>query len=183
MLNFLNNIPDIWAVPALILLRMFSIVIPPIQGWAIDALALVKLGWWQGLIVCETGVVIGTSIAFFISRSAKNRFLSAGSIIKINKVLARFPEIESFTGLFITRLLTNPLYDVISYAAGFTRIPFIKFIGASFLSNLLTMIPLFYFGESIINRGIAWILVATAVLIAIGIWWKRRSRLDVESGG
>ncbi|MEK7570308.1 MAG: VTT domain-containing protein [Patescibacteria group bacterium] len=183
MLQFILDIPAGIAVPALIGLRTLSIVIPPIQGWAIDAVAIVRLGWWQGLIVCEIGVLAGTSIAFFLAREFRAKLLSAKTNTKIDRLAKRFPEMETFWGLLVLRLLTNPLFDIISYAAGCTKISYAKFITASFLSTIPSMFAVFYFGQSIMRHGLAWGLPAIACIVLAWMWWRRRSTQLVDAKG
>ena len=147
----------------LILWRIIGIIVPAIPAGVISFAAVPIFGWFTTYIYTVTGIMIGTSISFFLARKFREplveRFVP---IKKIHKLEDRLTERQKFLGLVVIRLFTVPVMDFSSYAAGLTRISFPKF----FLATLIASIPdigIFYFGEKLYET-----VFGKSVIIAVG---------------
>ena len=150
MENLISEILESYPVLApafFLILRALAIVIPPIPGVIFDVVSLTVFGWLWGLILAEAGIMLGASIAFFISRYFRepvvSRFLSLKKLTEWESTLS---EQRKFWALVLIRLPTNALFDYISYAAGLTRIGFLKFFFATLLGNIPGLFLFYFFG-------------------------------------
>src|SRR3990167_8577070 len=165
----------------LILWRIIGIIVPAIPAGVISFAAVPIFGWFTTYIYTVTGIMIGTSISFFLARKFREplveRFVP---IKKIHKLEDRLTERQKFLGLVVIRLFTVPVMDFSSYAAGLTRISFPKFFLATFIASIPD-IGIFYFGEKLYQTFFGkQIIIAVAVLffLALGYFIVKRFILD-----
>jgi uncharacterized membrane protein YdjX (TVP38/TMEM64 family) len=148
-----------------------EVVVAPIPGTVLYLPGGVIFGWWIGGLASLAGNVAGAGLACQIMRSlARSRiepYLETGRLKKYQGVLER-------RGLWIIFLLRiNPLTssDIVSYAAGLTRLPVWKvmvgtlfgmaplcFIQAYFAEELFTTFPFLIY--PLILIGIGYVLYA-----------------------
>ncbi|MFA6135773.1 MAG: VTT domain-containing protein [Candidatus Paceibacterota bacterium] len=153
-----------------IIVRAIAIIIPPIPGVIVDLPGAISFGWLLGLIYGEIGIMLGATVSFFIAKRFREplvkRFVS---LQKIHAWEDKLSENDKFWGLFSIRLFANPIFfDVISYAAGLTKIKFSKFFIATFISNVPYMFLIYYFGEASFNMGIYYFI---SFILALFIIW------------
>lgn len=168
----------LWGPLAVIAFKIATIIIVPLSGGPVYAIAGAAFGFWQGLAITFVGDVLGFSTAFYLSR------VFGRKIIDVFVPRAQFPFIEKLlaqgsarTSFLKARLAFSGFPEVFAYAAGLTSVSFLLFIVAQmalhtpfaalvvlFGNALLTGNPLFFAGGTII-----------AVLLAIvGGWWFKR---------
>lgn len=156
-----------------IIARALAIIFPPIPGIAIDLPGILVFGWQVGFIYAEIGIMLGAMVAFLLARKFREplvrRFVALQKLRKWEKKLS---ENQAFWALTATRLITNPLFDYISYAAGFTRISTTKFFFSTLIGNTPTVLLVYYFGGFALNKGIYYVVVFIAVLIALWLAFK-----------
>ena len=168
----------IWGPLAVIALKMTTIIIVPLSGGPIYAIAGAAFGFWQGLGITFIGDVLGFSVTFYMSRFFGRKiidvFVPRAQFPFIEKLLAQGSARKSFLK---ARLAFSGFPEVFSYAAGLTTVSFPLFIVAQmalhtpfaalvvlFGNALLTGNPLFFVGGTII-----------ALLLAVaGGWWFKR---------
>jgi uncharacterized membrane protein YdjX (TVP38/TMEM64 family) len=152
--------PEI-AIIAFILLRSSSVIYPPIPGFPIDLIGLEVFGLWPGLELAEAGIMLGATTAFIVARGARRAFLLSRSrtVVHFRQLTdrARSPErVETPSSEFLwwlaIRLMTNPLFDPLSYAAGLTRAAFGPYFLATFLGNLPSTL-IFFLLESRVSTA------------------------------
>ncbi|MBI2613977.1 MAG: VTT domain-containing protein [Candidatus Levybacteria bacterium] len=157
----------------LILLRTLSNVVPAIPGGMIIFSAVPLIGWLTAFICNVVGILLGTSIAFFLARIYREPLVSRfASINKIKDLGKQVSGKRQFMALVAFRLFTVPVVDISSYAIGLTKINYIKFVLATFIAILPT-IATFYFGEEIYKRifGKNLFVTISAVLILGSIYF------------
>lgn len=171
----------------LIVWRILSIVIPPIPGGIVSIALIPVVGWFWSYTYGLIGVIIGTSLAFFIARKYREpvvkKFFPLQQLHKWEGKLSRKTEFMAFLGL---RLTTGPLLDFMSYVAGLSKISYNKFILATVLSELPQAFIYFLggeayerFAEKSIYLGIGSILlliVAISVIKNHELFKKRESK-------
>ena len=167
----------------LILLRTLSNVIPAIPGGMIVFSAVPIFGWFTAFICNLIGILLGTSIAFFLARIYREPLVGRfASLSKINKLGKQISGKRQFMALVAFRLFTVPVVDVSSYVIGLTKISFPKFALATFLATLPT-IATFYFGEEVYKRifGKNLFVAVLAILILGSIYFIiKRYRLNLK---
>ena len=143
-----------FAAPIFVILwRTLSTVIPPIPGGIVSLALLPILGWFQSFIFASIGVLLGTSIAFFLARKYGDKV--ARKFVPIHKLHeweGKFNEKTKFLAFLGLRLLTAPVFDFVSYVAGISKISFRTF----FFANAIALIPdalLYYVGEELYKRS------------------------------
>lgn len=147
----------------LILWRILGIIIPAIPAGIVSFATVPIFGWFATYIYTVTGILIGTSISFFLARRFKEPLV--GKFVplkKLHKLEKEMSGRKRFAAIVLLRLFTVPVMDFSSYAAGLTTISFPKF----FLATLIASIPdiaIFYFGERLYQT-----LFGKQVIIAVG---------------
>lgn len=157
----------------LILLRTLSNVIPAIPGGMIVFSAIPILGWFPAFICNTIGILLGTSIAFFLARVYREPLVSRFvSLHKIHQLEKQVSGKKQFMAIVAFRLFTVPVVDISSYVIGLTKISFAKFALATFLASLPT-IAAFYFGDEIYRRifGKSLFVGIVAMLIILSIYF------------
>jgi len=153
----------------LILWRIIGIIFPAIPAGVVSFAAVPIFGWLKTYLYTLTGIMIGTSISFFLARKFREplvkRFVPLKRIHEIEDKLTKRQEFLAIIGI---RLFTVPVMDFSSYAAGLSKISFPKF----FLATLIASIPdiaIFYFGEQFYKTFFGRsLIVAISVLFFMG---------------
>lgn len=147
----------------LVLWRIIGIIIPAIPAGIVSFAAVPIFGWFWTYIYTVIGILMGTSISFFLARKFREPLVSKFvPLAKLHKLEGELSERKRFMAIVILRLFTVPVMDFSSYAAGLTRISFPKF----FLATLIASIPdvaIFYFGEKLYQT-----FFGRSVIIAVG---------------
>lgn len=142
----------IWAPVILILAKAMTIVFAPLSGSALYPVAGAIFGFWPGLIYILIGDAIGSIVSFSISRrfgqKIVERMLSAKNMPTAHKIISM---IETTRGFLFARVCFSPMPEIVSYAAGLTKISFWRFF---IIHNAVGIIP------SIILVGSGGILVS-----------------------
>lgn len=148
--------------------RILSTIFPPLPGGTLSIAMLPVFGWFLSVVYGSIGLLIGTSIAFFLARHFREplvrKFIPLQKLHTWEKKLSG--ETEFFTFLFI-RFITQPALDFISYAAGLSKISYWKFL----LATIITLIPtsiLYFLGDNIYHKN-AYFGIGFIVLLVIGI--------------
>ena len=147
----------------LILWRILGILVPAIPAGIVSFAAVPIFGWLATYIYTLTGILMGTSISFWLARRFREPLV--GKFVplkKLHQLEGELSERKRFLAIVALRLFTVPVMDFSSYAAGLTRISFPKF----FLATLLASLPdiaIFYFGEQLFKT-----VFGKSVIIAVG---------------
>lgn len=167
----------------LVAIRTLSNVFPAIPGGMIVFSAVPILGWLTAFICNTTGILLGTSTAFFLARVYREplvgRFASLNNIHKLEKQVSGK---KQFLALVAFRLFTVPVVDISSYVIGLTKINYLKFISATFIASLPTVVT-FYFGHEIYRRifGKSIYIGIIAILIAGSIYFiLKKNKLKIK---
>ncbi len=160
----------VFAPLAFVLAKASTIVIAPLAGSFLYPLAGASFGLTKGILLGVIGDTLGSTIAFFISRRfgrpLAEKFLGNDSGM-LGQVLTM---IGTVRGFFAARFILITAHDLLAYAAGLTRLPFMPFIliqvGASIIPTaILTGLGSSLFGDSGISFG--WVFGA---MMGIGVF-------------
>jgi len=131
----------VWAPVVLVMVKASTIVFAPLSGGFLYPLAGTLFGFGKGFGLVVLGDAIGGAISFWISRTfgraAVERLLG-----KETRKLARVLDlIGTVRGFFVARVIFIMSQDLMSYAAGLTRLPVIPFfvihVGVGLAPNAL----------------------------------------------
>ncbi len=143
--------------------RVIGIIFPAIPAGVVSFASIPIFGWFWTYVYTLAGLIIGTSISFFLARKFREplvkRFVS---IKKIHEIEDKLTERQKFWTIVGIRLFTVPVMDFSSYAAGLSKISFPKF----FVANIIASLPdiaIFYFGEQLYKT-----FFGRSIIIAVG---------------
>lgn len=159
----------VWAPAAYVLFVTIEVIIAPIPGLLLYAPGGLIFGPWLGGALALLGNVIGSGISCGLTRSFGSAWIgrldSGGSVSRLQAAL------DKRGGWVIVLLRLNPLTstDLLSYAAGFTRIP----VSNVMLATGLGMAPLCFaqswLSDSLFNKWpqLLWPLLGLTLVYAI----------------
>jgi uncharacterized membrane protein YdjX (TVP38/TMEM64 family) len=167
----------VWAPIVSLGLMVFQALAAPIPSFLVSFANGMAFGVFWGWVLSVTGHVLAAAVCFWLART-----LGQGPVAALVG-RAGLASAEHWFGLYgayailVTRLVPGISFDVISYAAGLTRMRFWRFIGATFLGVLPGTLVHSYLGDKAPEYG--WIpFVATGVVVAVGAvaairrWWQ-----------
>ncbi len=129
----------IWGPILLILAKASTLVFAPLSGSPLYPVAGAVFGFGPGLVYIILGDMIGSVVSFAISRKfgqkIVERMLSAKNMPNVQKIINM---IETTKGFLFARFCFAPMPEIISYAAGLTKINFWKFF---IIHNAVGVIP------------------------------------------
>ena len=160
----------------LVALLVVQCVIAPIPSEPIMMAAGYVYGPGPALLISWIGVVLGASACFWLGRAfgrpLAERIVSAERLDKAEAQLQRGGSWAVFTGVLVIRMLAFHTFDVLSYACGIVRLPFVVFVVATMLGALPKVFAFTYAGATIAARP-AWldaiIVVGTFGALAVVI--------------
>jgi len=121
-----------------VLLKASTLVIAPISGTPLRFAAGAMFGFWEGFALSVCGSVLGGSTNFWIARLFGRRIvvrlLGAGAFARVEPMLGR---LGNWRALILARLVLAPLWDLISYGVGLTRLRFRTYVTVAFFGDLL----------------------------------------------
>jgi uncharacterized membrane protein YdjX (TVP38/TMEM64 family) len=121
-----------------ILYIVASHVFAPVAGTPGTVVAFAAYGLFGGWIILYVASLISSIINFYISRELGrkwvSRFAGEESLAKIDN----FSDIMGIKLLKLARVFGAPLFEFISYAAGFTRISFKRYF---LITSLYSVLP------------------------------------------
>ena len=136
-----------------ILLIILEVIFAPIPGIIIAIGSGYAFGALRGTLYSYIGNVIGTMIAFWLSRHFGRPL--AKKLIREEKLdyYDRFFRERGIYALWAAYLLPIFPTDIISFVTGLSSLRFRKFIRIVLIGFIPNMLILNYFGESILLRG------------------------------
>lgn len=147
-----------------IFLKASTLVIAPLGGSPLYPIAGAAFGFWNGFIYTFIGDLLGTAIAFYISRVFGRKvvqyFVTKPGMKIIDVILAY---LGTPRGLIHARLVFFSFPEGVTYAAGLTAMPFWKFLALLIPIGIGPAALLIAFGHLLSSY-----LTAHPFLIALG---------------
>ena len=151
-----------------IAIKASTIIFAPLAGSPLYFIAGPLFGFWSGLLYVLIGETVGSIVAFYISRFFGRKilklFLSRGGRKSLDGILYH---IGNWKGLIYARLIFVGLQDVVSYAAGLTKISFWQFFWVSTLLGIITLAPLVAVGLGLVDQNVLTIVVVVVAVLAL----------------
>lgn len=157
----------IWGPVVVILYVTASHIFAPLAGTPGVVAALSVYGPIAGWVYVYLASILSATINFYIARSLGRvwvvRLAGKESINRID----RFVNIMGTRLLIMARLFGFPVYEFVSYAAGFTAIPFSKYLAITALVSPIPGILFTFLTYS--SLGSPWMMaIVMGLLIGIG---------------
>ena len=152
-----------------VLARAVPIIIPPIPGIGFDLIGIILFGWQWGLVFGLLGGMLGSAVAFYLTRRHRAWVLARMPLLATLHALEdRYSERQKFWTLVGVRLLTSPMFDYVNYVAGLTKMRFRSYMLSTFLGVLPYAFCVYYFGERVLAMG--WLVgVCAFVVLMCGV--------------
>ena len=149
-----------------ILLQIFQVVIFIIPGDVINATGGFVFNIFIGFLLSFIGVVLGSIIAFYISRTLGYNFINKFvKKEKLDKIVSFFESNTGFVSLFIFCNLPFVPKDVLMYGAGLTPLKARKTLFVYCISRIPGIIIWNSMGANIYSRSILGIIITLCVLL------------------
>lgn len=165
------------APAALIGIQTLQVVFAPVPGQPIAAAAGYLFGTWWGTLYSMVGIVLGSTIAFWLARRLGRPYVEG---ILDPAIVERFdtvPDDHVRVGLFILFLVPGLPDDAICFVGGLSRIPLWQLVGLAAVGRL----PAFFLVNHIGDRAWAgdWTLVGVLALALVlvsllGLYYRDR---------
>jgi uncharacterized membrane protein YdjX (TVP38/TMEM64 family) len=149
-----------------------AVIIAPMPSLPFDLAAGALFGGFLGGVYSMTGAVIGSIIAFLITRKFGRRVMQKYAA-DYAKMCEQCDENYIFVLLFVSRLIPLISFDIVSYAAGLTPIKLWKFIVATVVGVVPVTFVLTYSG-SLLTYGSTLINIALTVMILFTMFFIPR---------
>jgi len=152
-------------------LMIFQSVIAPLPAFLITIANGALFGFWWGMLLSWSSAMLGAALCFYIARflGAKHvaRIVSQPIVNKTDQFIQKYGNYA----ILIARLIPYIPFDVVSYAAGLTRIRFIGFWIATGIGQLPATAVYTYLGNKISTHTNLMLLgFGVVISISIVIW-------------
>jgi uncharacterized membrane protein YdjX (TVP38/TMEM64 family) len=138
-----------------VLLKAVTIVVTPISGTPLRLAAGTLFGFWPGVALSILGSVLGGSANFWIARTYGRRMvarlLGQGALAKVEPLLGRLAD---WRALALARVVLAPLWDVLSYGVGLTKLRFRTYLAVAIVGDLIPSTMLVGFGSGVAELGV-----------------------------
>ncbi|MBU1110420.1 VTT domain-containing protein [Patescibacteria group bacterium] len=159
---------------------VLSHVLAPVAGTPGILLSITMFGIYRTMLYVYLGSMLSASINFFISRHFGRKWVTKLAGTRTMNEIDEFVEASGTPLLILSRVFGFSLFEVVSYAVGFTNMPFKKYFAITAVFSLIPNIAFTYIFRNIdITSGkslIIWLvtLIGTGILFALFI--KKYSR-------
>jgi len=165
-----------------ILLKASTIIVIPLSGSPLYPLAGLFFGFGHGITYALIGDFLGFTVSFWLARTfgypVVNTFIVANDKSLVTRIISHVGTVK---GLFHTYLAFFGMPELISYAAGLSRLSYIKFIAVLFplsaVGSVILVLLGVVFSES---EQLEYIFIPTLVGIVfftLGIYFFGRAVL------
>lgn len=148
------------------LLMILQSIAAPLPAFLITFANANLFGWWQGAILSWTSAMVGAAVCFYIARilgrDVVEKLTSKGALKQIDDFFEKHGKLS----ILIARLLPFISFDIVSYAAGLTKMSFGSFFIATGIGQLPATIIYSYVG-GMLTGGAKMFVTALLILFAL----------------
>ena len=174
--NFIQNYLILYLL-VLLLVKLSSIVYPPLPGIAFTIASIPLVGWPLAYLIDLTGSTLGSSIAFILGKkygqSILSRVVGQGITEKImNTKLKQGTQVEAS---IVLSFASVGLSDGLAWGGSLIGFKFWPFALGRIMSHLLTTLPIFFL-IAVSTSFNSWLIVAFATVLAWLMIFKFKGR-------
>ncbi|MGE3911167.1 MAG: TVP38/TMEM64 family protein [Chloroflexota bacterium] len=140
---------------AYVLLKAATLIVTPLSGTPLRLAAGVLFGFWEGVALSVLAGVLGGSANFWIARrygrGVVARLLGPRTLARVEPMLDRLAD---WRALALARVVLAPLWDVLSYGVGLTRLRYRTYLAVAFIGDLIPTMILVGVGSSVMEVGV-----------------------------
>ena len=159
----------------LLVMQVFLAVIP---GQALMIVSGYVFGFWKGLLITWSSLVLASQVAFWLARRLGRPFAVR---FVAHETLSRWDGLSfNQSILFYVFTMLLPLFpnDAMCYVAGLSPMPGRKFLAANMLARFIASLALVYFGAFGGSIPVwAWVVIGAGAAVFAATGWFMRKRL------
>lgn len=165
----------LWGPALFVMIRATGTLIPPVPGLLIDTIGLLLFPWWMAFILSTIGIVIGYSGAFYISRNWREPITARFPwLYKLEEWRKLLPQPYGQWGFAAFRLVSIPVFDYISYAAGMTHMRFSHYFWGSFIATVPAIFTYTFLGERFLKAGIHYLFIFLGTMGLVSFFLQKK---------
>lgn len=174
-IEFKNDVADmgVKGIFVVLILQILQIVVAVIPGQPMEIISGMLYGTWGGMLLCLVGILIGTTIVFYVVRkmgiSFIQLFFSKEKIEDLkNKKFFKNPakfELLVFI-IFVIPLIPK---DIFIYVAGLTPVRPKRFIILATLSRIPSLFITVFAGNTLSEGSFTTTIILVAAFLILGI--------------
>lgn len=150
------------------LLMVFQAILAPLPAFLITFANAALFGWMYGALLSWSSAMVGALLCFYIAK-----FLGREVVEKLTSKIAlksvdAFFEKHGVYAILIARLLPFISFDIVSYAAGLTRMSLRSFLIATGLGQLPATLIYSYAGE-MLTGGAKTFVYGLLILFSVSV--------------
>lgn len=176
-----------WSPVVYVAAKAAATIVAPFSGVPLKAASGTLFGFTGGIFYSVLGDVIGGCLCFWgarlLGRDTVERIAGANFMARVDEISAHS---GGWRALLLGRLALSSVYNLISYAAGLTRLPFRQYLAVTVFAGLLHTSFLVVLGASAVldwrMRLVAYTAMAILALAALLGRKKLRSALAKDGG-
>lgn len=169
-----------WAPVVLIVLQAIQVVVAPVPGQVLAAVAGYLFGPWWGTLYNMIGIAIGSTVAFWLSRRFGRAYVEHMIDDEALETFDVFVDRHGLPSLFILFLVPGLPDDALCFVGGLTPITLWKLV----LIAIIGRVPAFFlvniFGHLVANGDVYEAMVLLALIVGFSIIgylnWDRITR-------
>ena len=163
-------------------LMVLQSVMAPLPAFLITFANANLFGWWQGAILSWSSAMAGAALCFYIARilgrDAAEKLTSKAGLKQIDTFFDRYGK----NTILICRLLPFVSFDIVSYGAGLTSMPFLSFFMATGIGQLPATIVYSYVG-GMLTGGARFFVTGLMILFALSAFVVMVRKIYIEKQG
>ncbi len=158
----------IFAPIILVLLKMTTLIVAPLGGSPLYIIGGALFGGFKGFLLTLLGDILGSAVCFFLSRRYGERVLSTfvGSQNK-DRVVGAVSLLGNTSSIIKARLAFISIPELLSYAAGLSRVSFWKFMVINAIFYFPVDLILVVLGSQIANITAKYFLLLPIVIFVL----------------
>lgn len=163
-------------------LMILQSVAAPLPAFLITFANANLFGWWQGAVLSWTSAMAGAAVCFYIARilgrDTAEKLTSKAGLEQIDTFFDKYGK----NTILICRLLPFISFDIVSYAAGLTSMPFWSFFVATGIGQLPATIVYSYVG-GMLTGGAKFLVTGLMILFALSALIVMIRKIYMEKQG
>jgi uncharacterized membrane protein YdjX (TVP38/TMEM64 family) len=159
----------VWAPVVLILIQALQVVVAPIPGQVLAAVAGYLFGPWWGTLYNMIGITIGSTVAFWLSRRFGRTYVERIIDDEALETFDAFVERHGLLSLFILFLIPGLPDDALCFVGGLTPIPLWKLVLIAIIGRAPAFFLVNVFGHLVANGDVFEAMVLLALIVGLSI--------------
>lgn len=171
----------IWTLVVSLIMMVLQAVIAPLPSTLIIGANGVIFGVWQGVLLSWFGVLAGASVSYWLARWLGREFIVRWFGNTHLQQVDRMSDTDGFWIVLMARLIPIISLDVISYLAGLSRMEYWRFLIASAIGMLPSVIVYTIIAHDLALAQLSIWRISILGILAIVVyaswrWWQWRQQ-------